>query len=50
MEKEIETIEIKHSKKSMVSYGFGSYISEFFGMAFGAYVFFYYETVIGLNV
>ena len=50
MEKEIETIEIKHSKKSMVSYGFGAYISEFFGMAFGAYVFFYYETVIGLNV
>jgi len=50
MEKEIETVEIKHSKKSMVSYGFGCYISEFFGMAFGAYVFFYYETVIGLNV
>ena len=50
MEKEIETVEIKHSKKSMVSYGFGGYISEFFGMAFGAYVFFYYETVIGLNV
>ena len=50
MEKEIETIEIKHSKKSMVSYGFGAYISEFFSMAFGAYVFFYYETVIGLNV
>jgi len=50
MEKEIETVEIKHSKKSMVSYGFGAYISEFFGMAFGAYVFFYYETVIGLNV
>ena len=47
---EKETIEIKHSKKNMVSYGFGSYISEFFGMAFGAYVFFYYETVIGLNV
>jgi len=50
MEKEIETIEIKHSKKNMVSYGFGSYVSEFFGMAFGAYVFFYYETVIGLDV
>ena len=50
MEKEIETVEIKHSKKNMVSYGFGSFISEFFGMAFGAYVFFYYETVIGLDV
>ncbi|MBY8979153.1 MAG: MFS transporter [Candidatus Lokiarchaeota archaeon] len=50
MEKEIETVEIKHSKKNMVSYGFGCYIAEFFGMAFGAYVFFYYETVIELNV
>jgi len=50
MEKEIETIEIKHSKKNMVSYGFGQFIPEFFAMAFGAYVFFYYETVIGLNV
>ena len=50
MEKEIETVEIKHSKKNMVSYGFGAYISEFFSMAFGAYVFFYYETVIGLDV
>jgi len=50
MEKEIETVEIKHSKKSMVSYGFGCYIAEFFNMAFGAYVFFYYETEIGLNV
>jgi len=50
MEKKIETIDIKHSKKSMVSFGFGAYITEFFAMAFGAYVFFYYETVIGLNV
>ena len=50
MEKEIETIEIKHSKKGMVSYGFGCYVSEFFGMCFGTWVFFYYETEIGLNV
>ena len=50
MEKEIETVEIKHSKKSMVSYGFGSYVAEFFSMAFGSYAFFYYETEIGLNV
>ena len=50
MEKEIETVDIKHSKKSMVSYGFGCYISEFFVMCFGTYVFFYYETEIGLNV
>ncbi len=46
----METIDIKHSKKSMVSYGFGCFINEFFVMCFGAYVFFYYETEIGLNV
>jgi GPH family glycoside/pentoside/hexuronide:cation symporter len=50
MEKEIEMVEIKHSKKGMVSHGFGGYIAEFFNMCFGAYVFFYYETEIGLNV
>ncbi len=47
---EKETIEIKHSKKSMLSYGFGKFITEFFNMCFGAYVFFFYERVIGLNV
>ncbi|MFW9950492.1 MAG: MFS transporter, partial [Candidatus Thorarchaeota archaeon] len=47
---EKETIEIKHSKKSMLSYGFGKFISEFFNMCFGAYVFFFYERVVGLNV
>ncbi|GAH62793.1 unnamed protein product, partial [marine sediment metagenome] len=47
---ENETVEIKHSKKGMVSYGFGCYVSEFFVMCFGTYVFFYYETEIGLNV
>ncbi len=47
---ENETIEIKHSKKNMVSYGFGKFVTEFFNMAFGAYVFFFYERVIGLNV
>jgi len=46
---EKETIEIIHSKKSMVSYGFGKFISEFFQMCFGAYVFFFYERVIGLD-
>ncbi len=46
---EKETIEIKHSKKSMVSYGFGKFITEFFNMCFGAYVFFFYERVIGLD-
>lgn len=47
---EKETIEIKHSKTSMLSYGFGKFITEFFNMCFGAYVFFFYEAVIGLNV
>jgi GPH family glycoside/pentoside/hexuronide:cation symporter len=47
---EKETMEIQHSKKSMVSYGFGKFISEFFNMCFGAYVFFFYERVIGLDV
>ena len=46
----METIDIKHSKKGMVSYGFGCFINEFFVMCFGAYVFFYYETEVGLNV
>jgi GPH family glycoside/pentoside/hexuronide:cation symporter len=45
-----ETMDIKHSKKSMISYGFGKFITEFFNMCFGAYVFFFYERVIGLNV
>ncbi|MFW9951996.1 MAG: hypothetical protein ACFFKA_17900, partial [Candidatus Thorarchaeota archaeon] len=45
-----EMIEIKHSKKSMISYGFGKFISEFFNMCFGAYVFFFYERVVLLNV
>ena len=47
---ENETIEIKHSNKSMVSYGFGKFITEFFNMCFGAYVFFFYERVVLLNV
>lgn len=46
---EKQTIDIRHSKKSMVSYGFGKFISEFFNMCFGAYVFFFYERVIGLD-
>lgn len=46
----VKTIEIKHSKKSMLSYGSGKFITEFFNMCFGAYVFFFYERVIGLDV
>ncbi len=45
----LEEIEIPHSKKNMLSYGSGKFISEFFNMCFGAYVFFYYETEIGLK-
>jgi len=42
--------EIIHSKKIMASYGFGKVIWELLSMAFGAYVFFYYETELGLDV
>ena len=45
-----EDIEIVHSKKSMASYGFGKFVNEFLNMAFGAFVFFYYEAEIGLSV
>lgn len=40
----------KISKKSMVSFGFGTFINEFMAMAFSAFAFFYYEAEIGLNV
>ncbi len=43
-----ENIELQHSKLNMVSYGFGKFVNEFFNYVFGAYVFFYYETEIGL--
>ncbi len=42
--------EILHSKKEMASYGFGKIIMELLNMAFGAYVFFYYESELGLDV
>lgn len=42
--------EIIYSKKNMVSFGFGSMGREFLGMAFNTFVFFYYETEVGLNV
>jgi GPH family glycoside/pentoside/hexuronide:cation symporter len=45
-----EEIKVTHSKLSMASYGFGKFTNEFLNLAFGAYVFFYYETEIGLNV
>lgn len=39
-----------HSKLDIVSYGFGSLSREFIKMAFNTYIFFYYETEVGLNV
>ena len=47
MEKEIE--EPTHSKISMASFGAGKFINEFYVMAFGALVFFFYERALGLN-
>lgn len=43
-------IEVKHSKLVYFSNGFGRFNDEFLTMAFGAYVFFFYETEIKLNV
>ena len=45
-----EIIEITHSKKTMASFAFETFMSEFLWMAFSAFAFFYYETEIGLNV
>jgi GPH family glycoside/pentoside/hexuronide:cation symporter len=47
MEKEVE--EPMHSKLSMASFGAGKFINEFYVMAFGALVFFFYERALGLN-
>jgi len=43
-------MEVKHSKLVYFSNGFGRFNDEFLTMAFGAYVFFFYETEIKLNV
>jgi len=45
-----EVGEIRHSKKNMASYGFGNFMNEFVGMAFGTYAFFFYEVELNLNV
>jgi len=47
MEREVE--EITHSKLNMASFGFGKFVNEFFVMAFGSLVFFFYERELGLN-
>lgn len=47
---ETKNITLEHNKGNMVSYGLGGLGREFLKMAFDTYVFFYYETEIGLNV
>lgn len=47
---ENKELEVTHSKKNMASYGFGSLLWELLSMAFGAFVFFYYESELGLSV
>ena len=47
---EDKEIVVRHSKKTMASYGFGIMSREFIQMAFNVLVFFYYEVEIGLNV
>jgi GPH family glycoside/pentoside/hexuronide:cation symporter len=43
-------LEIKHPKKIMASFAFGTFMNEFLWMAFSAFAFFFYEGEIGLNV
>lgn len=42
--------ETHHSSGTMVSYGFGTFIDEFLNVAFGIFVFYFYEVEIGLDV
>ncbi len=46
MEKDLT--ELTHTKKNMASYGFGKFTWEFHNMVFGAFVFFFYESELGL--
>ena len=41
--------EITHSKLNMASFGCGKFVNEFFVMAFGSLVFFFYERELGLD-
>ena len=47
---ENQALEITHSKRTMASFAFGTFMNEFLWMAFSAFAFFYYETEIGLDV
>ncbi|MBD3338050.1 MAG: hypothetical protein GF353_03005, partial [Candidatus Lokiarchaeota archaeon] len=41
--------EKQHSNANIYSYGIGEFIYQIFSIAFGAYVFYFYEAEIGLN-
>jgi GPH family glycoside/pentoside/hexuronide:cation symporter len=43
-------LEIKHPKRIMASFAFGTFMNEFLWMAFSAFAFFFYEGEIGLDV
>jgi len=45
-----KTLDIKHSKADMASYGFAKALSQFIGLAFTSFGFYYYESEIGLNI
>jgi len=45
-----DEINIKHSKKGMVSYGFNSFSRELLRIAFTSFGFFFYESELGLDV
>jgi GPH family glycoside/pentoside/hexuronide:cation symporter len=46
---EDEIPDILHSNKNIFSYGLGEFIMQTFSIAFGAYVFYFYEAEIGLE-
>ncbi len=44
-----EISDISHSKSNIISYGLGDFVMQVFAIAFGAYVFYFYEAEIGLD-
>ena len=44
-----EVPEILHSNRNIYSYGLGEFIMQIFSIAFGAYVFYFYEVEVGLD-
>ncbi len=49
MDNSTENFEIKHSKKTMVSYSFGSFFGEFIGGVFALMLFYFYENEVKLD-